>query len=242
MKNYAKFIGLLGLLAPIALYFLFKPLAKIPRPRSPHKLYPVGMAEVKDPSGKVVNDTVYHIIPNQKFETQFGTPFELDSLRGKIYIADFFFATCPGICPAMNKQMKRIQDAFIRDGLVKIVSITVDPDRDSLPVLKDYANRYGAIADKWIFLRAPKPEVYKLARDGFFVTAKEEEGGGEDGFIHSEKLVLVDPQGNIRGYYSGIDSNRVSQLMGDLVLLLREYEKTKPQGFSRGMKLKELFK
>ena len=91
-----------------------------------------------------------------------------------------------------------------------------------MQALRAYADKHNAIPGKWFFLRGPKENVFKLARDGFFVTAKDDEDGGEEAFIHSEKLVLVDWDGNIRGYYSGIDSMRVNKLMGDIVLLLRE--------------------
>lgn len=226
MKKYYGIIGIaIAILLPVISYIAFKPLAEIPRPRAPHKLYPTGKTkERKDRDGEILIDSLYHVIPDQVFVNHLGDTFHLDSLRGKMYVANFFFASCPGICPVMSGQMKRIQDAFIRDFPLKLVSISVDPDRDSLPALSAYAERNGAIADKWLFLRAPKPEVYKLAKDGFFVTAKDDPGEGEDGFVHSEKLVLVDKDGNIRGYYSGIDSAKVGQLMGDIVLLLREYE------------------
>ena len=91
--------------------------------------------------------------------------------------------------------------------------------------MRRYADNHNAIPGKWYFLRQSKETIFKLARDGFFITAKDDEDGGPEAFIHSEKLVLVDQTGNIRGFYSGVDSNRVSQLMGDIVLLLRDTEK-----------------
>jgi protein SCO1/2 len=87
-------------------------------------------------------DSFYHTIPNRIFRTQDGEQFELDSLFGNIYVADFFFATCPGICPVMTKQLQRVQQSFIKDKNFKIVSISVDPDRDSIQSLRNYANNY----------------------------------------------------------------------------------------------------
>jgi len=209
---------------PIFFFLLFKPLSKIPRPRTPHKLFPTGVAEQLDADGKKVIDSVYHEIPNVVFTSHEGERFELDSLRGQVYVADFFFATCPGICPVMTKQLERVQTAFIKDKNFKILSISVDPDRDTLPALREYARNHNAIPGKWYFLNAPKSDVFALARDGFFLVAKENPGEAES-FLHSEKLTLVDADGNIRGYYNGVDSNSVNKMMGDVVLVLRDLER-----------------
>ncbi len=195
------------------------------RPMAPRKMFPTGTREVINAKGKTVIDSVYHIIPNLKFETQSRDSFELDSLRGKIYVADFFFATCPGICPKMSNSLERVQKGFIKDDNFRIVSFTVDPDKDTVDALRRYANEHDAIPGKWYFLRSSKENIFRLAKDGFFVTAKDDEDGGPEAFVHSEKLILIDPDGNIRSYYSGVDSTSVNKLMGDIVLLLREVEK-----------------
>jgi protein SCO1/2 len=194
------------------------------RPHAPRKMFAEGAVEVTDLDGKKIMDSVYHVIPNWKFETQRGDSLELDSLRGSIYVADFFFASCPGICPKMNHSLERVQEGFIRDDNFKIVSFSVDPARDTVDVLRRYADQHNAIPGKWYFLRNNKEAIFKLAKDGFFITAKDDEDGGPEAFVHSEKLVLVDQQGNIRNYYSGVDSTTVNKLMGDIVLLLRESE------------------
>lgn len=194
------------------------------RPHAPFKMFAEGVTEVTNLKGEKVMDSVYHTIPNAKFETQSGDSLELDSLRGTIYVADFFFASCPGICPKMSNSLERVQKGFIKDDNFKIVSFTVDPEKDTINVLRRYADDHDAIPGKWYFLRNNKQTIFKLASEGFHITAKDDDGGGAEAFIHSEKLVLVDPQGNIRGYYSGVDSSRVNQLMSDIVLLLRESE------------------
>lgn len=191
-------------------------------------MFATGAVERVNGKGEKVIDSVYHTIPNYKFQTQNGDSLELDSLRGNIYVADFFFATCPGICPKLSNSLEKIQEAFVKDQNFRIVSISVDPAKDTLQALRKYAELHSAVPGKWWFLRNNKETVFKLARDGFFVTAKDDEDGGPEAFIHSEKLILVDQDGNIRGYYSGVDSNRVHKLMGDIVLLLRDTEK----GFS----------
>ncbi len=194
------------------------------RPHAPGKMFAEGTAEFTNVQGKKVTDSVYHVIPNLKFETQSGDSLELDSLRGNIYVADFFFASCPGICPKMSNSLERVQKGFIKDDNFKIVSFTVDPVKDTINVLRRYADDHDAIPGKWYFLRNNKETIFKLAKDGFFITAKDDNDGGPEAFIHSEKLVLVDQQGNIRNYYSGVDSTTVNKMMGDIVLLLRESE------------------
>jgi protein SCO1/2 len=200
---------------PAFFILLFRPLSKIPRPKSPRPMFAIGTTE----SG----DTAFHKIPNLKLATQSGDSLELDSLGGMMYVVDFFFTTCPGVCPKMTTQMERIQKSFIKDEKVKLVSISVDEAKDSVPALKAYADLHNAVPGKWFFLRGSEQEVFDLAQKGFFVTAKDDDG--PDDFVHSEKFILVDWNGNIRGYYNGLDSSSVNKLMGDLVLLLRDTEK-----------------
>ncbi len=239
LKVYA--LGIVIFL-PFLFFFIFKPLSKVPRPKVPPRLFAKGVVETVNDQGEKVLDSVYHTVPNLKFQTQSGDSLELDSLRGDIYVADFFFATCPGICPKLSNSLERVQSAFIKDHNFKIVSFTVDPERDSIPQLREYANKHNAIPGKWYFLRGSAQDVYKLAYDGFFVTAKPDQNNGPEAFVHSEKLILVDWEGNIRGYYSGIDSSSVKKLMGDIVLLLRfteqnfnfnDQKKTSKKIFSR---------
>jgi protein SCO1/2 len=224
-KRIMVFTLFLVIALPFGFYLLFQPLGKIKRPKAPAKQYGIGVVERLNARGEKFYDSVYHVIPNYKFQTQSGDSLELDSLRGSIYVANFFFASCPGICPVMNAQMKRVQGEFIRDKRVKLVSFTVDPDRDSILALRDYARDYDAIPGKWFFLRGSKHDIYNVAADGFKVVAKETPGEGEAGFVHSERLVLIDPQGNIRAWYDGTDSARVKKLMGDVVLLLGEADR-----------------
>lgn len=216
------------LVMPVFFLLVFQPLGKIPRPKAPHKQYAIGVKESVNDKGEKIYDSIYRVIPDYKFQTQSGDSLELDSLHGNIYVADFFFATCPGICPKLSNSLEKVQQAFIRDNNFKIVSFSVDPVKDSMQALRAYAQTHNAIPGKWYFLRGSKQDVFDLAKNGFSLTAKDDEDGGPEAFIHSEKLVLVDQSGNIRGYYSGVDSTRVNKLMGDIVLLLKETE----DGFS----------
>lgn len=222
LKIYAL---ILVIALPVGFYLLFQPLGKIRRPKAPGKMYGIDVQERTNARGEKFYDSVYHVIPNFKFQTQSADSLELDSLRGYIYVANFFFASCPGICPVMNAQMERIQREFIKDKKVKLVSFTVDPERDTMLAMRDYAREHDAVPGKWYFLRGSKRDIYAAAADGFKVVARETPGEGEDGFVHSDRLVLVDPQGNIRQWYVGTDSARVQRLMGDIVLLLGETAK-----------------
>lgn len=216
------------LVMPVFFLLVFQPLGKIARPKAPAKMFATGTTPSTNAKGEKGLDSTYHKIPDFKFQTQSGDSLELDSLHGSIYVADFFFATCPGICPKLSNSLEKVQQAFIRDKNFKIVSFSVDPAKDSIEALRKYAGLHDAVPGKWYFLRGKKDDIYSLARDGFYVTAKDDEDGGPEAFIHSEKLVLVDQEGNIRGYYSGVDSTRVQKLMGDIVLLLKQTE----DGFS----------
>jgi protein SCO1/2 len=226
-KDTLRIFGLVLVIgAPVFFFLVFRPLSKIPRPPAPPHYYPLGVVEsVNDIHEKQV-DSVWQTVANDTFTTQTGDPLALDSLRDNIYVADFFFASCPGQCPVMATQLQRVQNAFIKDRNFRIVSFSVDPARDTVARLREYAKAHNAITGRWYFLTAPKEKTYKLADKSFHLIAKEDEDDGPDGFIHSEKFTLVDANGIIRGYYNGLDSSSVNKLMADIVLVLRETEQT----------------
>lgn len=224
-KDLFRLFGLvLVIAAPVFFILLFRPLTKVPRPKPPVPKYLDTIVLEKNDRGGYDSVFLYEKVPNQRFVTQNGEDFYLDSLRGKIYVIDFFFTNCPGICPQMTNQLLRVQKAFIKDEQFQIISVSVDPSRDSIARLNEYANAKGAIPGKWRFLYAPKKEVYDLANNGFHLVAKEEKDAGEDGFVHTPKITLVDQNGVIREYYDGTDSSSVNKMMGDIVLLLRNVE------------------
>lgn len=148
-------------------------------------------------------------------------------LDGKIYVADFFFTTCGGICPRMTKQLVRVQEAFKNEHRVMILSHSVTPDRDSVEVMYRYAEKHKANHDKWLFLTGDKKEIYSMARKSYFIVKEpapgEDDGSGAD-FIHTENFVLIDGDKRIRGYYSGIRPSSVDSLINDMKLLLTEAE------------------
>lgn len=167
-------------------------------------------------------DTIYHTIEPFKFISQSGDTITESITKGKIYIADYFFTTCKTICPLMSKHLEKVQKEFEKDDQVIILSHTVDPETDSVPVLAQYAKDHHAQAGKWYFLTGDKPELYALARNSYFLSALTGDGGPED-FIHSEKLVLVDKEKRIRGFYDGTDTKDVKRLIDEIEVLKIEY-------------------
>src|SRR5580658_6642594 len=155
------------LIMPVFFLLIFQPLGKIPRPKAPHKMFAEGVKEIINDKGEKELDSTYHVIPDYKFETQNGDSLELDSLHGNIYVADFFFASCPGICPVLSNSLERVQQNFVRESNFRLVSFSVDPKNDSIPALRKYAGEHNAIPGKWYFLRGKKQDVFDLASKGF---------------------------------------------------------------------------
>ncbi len=148
-----------------------------------------------------------------------------DALRGKIWIADFVFTTCPGPCLMMTQRMAELQRRLGASEDVRLVSFTVDPEHDSPEVLRAYAERHGALAGRWLFLTGARAAIYDLAEKGFKVTTTDMGDGaaGPDGrYLHSTKLVLVDGDGFVRGYFDGVDPAAVEKVMGAIRALRRE--------------------
>ena len=168
-------------------------------------------------------DTLYHTIGSFTLTNQYGEKITDSITQNKIYVADFFFVTCQSICPKMSYQLKRVQDTFANKSDFLILSHTINPEHDTVEVLKNYAEKYGAIKGKWHLLTGNKKHIYDLARYHYLVNADETEGEG-DLFIHSELFILIDKDKRIRGVYDGTDSLQVNQLIKDIHLLDKEYQ------------------
>lgn len=185
--------------------------------------------------GQLVNDTIPYVIPDFEFTNQEDTTLSSDEMRGKVYVANFFFSSCPTICPAMNYNLKQVQDRFLGYEDIYFLSFTVDPEYDSPAVLKEYEEKIGAVNGRWFFLTGEKEALYKTARD-FFVNAMEDSTAA-GGFLHSEYLVIVDwegrirsridEQGNLKAVYNGTSPDEVNKLKDDVKVLIAEYEKHK---------------
>lgn len=151
---------------------------------------------------------------------QEGNPIAGDFVEGKVWIACYFFTTCPGICPIMIDGMREIQREFPREENLRLVSFTVNPEIDSPEVLKQYAQNRNVNTRQWNFVTGEKKELYRYARKELNLTATDGDGGLQD-FIHSDRLVLIDQENYIRGYYDGTELSEVRQLIIDIRKLLK---------------------
>lgn len=164
----------------------------------------------------------FHQIPEFSLVNQEGNTITEKSIEGKIYVADFFFSTCPGICPKMTKNMTMVQEAFLEDEEILLLSHSVMPTWDSVSVLKAYGEEHGINPQKWYLLTGDMAEIYHLGRNKYFV---EEDLGLQkslDDFLHTENFILIDKQRHIRGIYNGLNKNSVQQLIADIKTLKQE--------------------
>lgn len=173
--------------------------------------------------GKTVTDTVDHTIPDYKLVNQDSNWVTPETFAGKVYVADFFFTSCPTICPTMKKEMLRVYEAYKDNDEVGIISHTIDPEYDTVALLKDFADKLDVEAPKWNFVTGEKEAIYELGQKGYMVTAMEDENE-EGGYLHSGAFVLVDKERKIRGVYDGTRSEEVDKLITDIALLLATYD------------------
>lgn len=174
----------------------------------------------KTVNGKTVTDTVYQTIPAFQFVNQYGKTITNKTLDGNIYVADFFFTSCPSICPVMHRNMLNVYNAFKDGNNVKILSYSIDPKHDSVNVLKKYAENLGISGNTWWLLQGNKEETYKLANS--YLVAVKENSNTPGGYIHSGYFVLIDKQKRIRGTYDGTNADDVNKLIGDIKTLQAE--------------------
>ncbi len=209
-----------ALLIPVACYLAVKKLSdgKITMPRR-------HIAET------VANgDTVFHRVGDLVLTNQLGQRVSLNKdLEGKLVVVNFIFTNCPTVCPTLTNNMLLLQRSFKKnpkkearlDTIVHFVSITVDPERDSFPALRAYADRFGADHDHWWFLTGDKKTIYDFAKNELQLPVGPGTGGADD-LVHSERLVLIDKDRYVRGYYNGMDEKEAKQCADDIVLLTME--------------------
>lgn len=170
-----------------------------------------------------VNDTTYHTIADFSFVNQYGKTITQNDMKGKIYVCKSFFTTCKSICPIMNTEMSRVYKNFKDRSDFKILSLTVDPETDTVAQLALHAKNYNVNDDGWWFVTGSKKDLYELTRKSFLLTVEEGDGGPDD-FIHTQNFALIDKERHIRGFYDGTDSVEVSRLITDIRTLIKEYE------------------
>jgi protein SCO1/2 len=158
----------------------------------------------------------YGQVPEFRLTSQTGEPFDRKALEGKVWVADFIFTHCPGPCPRLSAHMRRIQSAVAELPDVRLISFSVDPERDTPTVLAEYANRYRALPGRWFFLTGDRKTLDALDRRAFML-------GNVDGTLeHSTRFVLVDRRGKIRGYYGTSEDDPTARLIVDIRRLVRE--------------------
>ena len=217
LKRYAPLLiimSLLSIVVMISFYYLLQPEKKLP-------IYSPNMVstELVDESIQFVKK--YHRIADFKLINQNGDSITNDFYKNKIYVADFFFTTCPTICPIMTENMSYIQEQT-KNKDIQLVSFSVTPEIDSVQQLKKYAIEKGVDDKKWNLLTGDKKHIYELARKSFLV-AKNDGDGGKYDMIHTENFVLVDKEKRIRGFYDGTDEAEMELLLADIQILENSY-------------------
>ena len=167
-------------------------------------------------------DTVFYTVGNYELVNQNGDTVTEASYENQITITDFFFTTCPTICPIMKAEMLRVYEAIEEKNDVKIVSFTIDPEHDSVAVLNQFAQNLGVKSDKWQFLTGEKDSIYSLAQT--FLVLADQDPSAPGGFIHSGAFILLDKERRIRGLYDGTVGAEVDLLINDIDILRKEYE------------------
>jgi protein SCO1/2 len=169
--------------------------------------------------GQVIPDTIYYKVPDFKLTDQNGKAFTQDNLHGKIFVASLFYTNCPTVCATINKNLSYLVGTYWKNKMVYFTSVTVDPERDKPAVLNKYLKSFNPESNRWYFLTGDTTSIYNLARKGFLVDAVQT---GKDDFIYSDKLILIDQDKHIRGYYSGANTADVNRLNDEIKVLIAE--------------------
>jgi protein SCO1/2 len=229
MNRRSMLVLCLVIFIPVICYFIIKYYSERDLVMPRH--YIADTIFVADRDGKKEFDTVWHTIPNFTLTNQLGKTVSLSDVGNKVVVVDFFFTHCPSFCPTLTRNMRQLQESFhTNDTLVQFISFTVDPQRDSVPVLKEYADKYGVEHNNWWMLTGSKDTIYTLAERDFKVAA---EDSGHMNFVHTDRMVLLDQDRLIRGYYNGQDTTDMTRLINDIVLLSLEKKKGEKRNLFR---------
>ena len=182
---------------------------------------------VKEKNGKSFNDTIWHTVKNISFVNQLGDSVSLDDLKGKIIVFDFFFSRCPSICPGLAQSMKKLQTSYVKNPeIVQFISISVDPEYDSVPQLRKFADRFDINHDNWGFVNGYKKDIYDFAINE--LKASIADTNVDTAFIHTENFFLLDTNRIVRGWYNGFDTLKQAQLARDIPTLMLEKDRSRP--------------
>lgn len=218
-SKYKRFGIVLAGLSVVILYLFYNAL-------QPKVVLPV--YQPADFNPELVDSTLthvkkYHTIADFSLINQNGQTVTQEDYRDKIYVADFFFTTCPTICPIMTKNMANIQNEILADDEVLLLSHSVTPDIDSVAQLKKYALEKGVLDKKWNLVTGDKKQIYELARKSYLAVKTDGDGGPYD-MIHTENFILVDKERRIRGTYDGTNPEEIQELLEDLRILKASYQ------------------
>lgn len=217
LKKYRLFFGVFIVLSAIILTLFYSAL-------KPKKTLPI--FNPADVNPELVDSTVqykskYHTIADFSFINQNGKTITQKDYEGKIYVADFFFTTCGSICPKMTTNLSDIQKAFANNPKVKLLSHTVFPETDSVPVLKAYAKKHHVDNNKWNLVTGDKKEIYTMARKSYLAVKLGKPSELYD-MVHTENFVLVDTKKRVRGFYDGTNKEDMKRLIEDITFLANE--------------------
>ena len=218
LEKYRKFLWVLAAVSVIILMLFYNALLPI-------KMLPVyqpAMVNFELVDSTIQHHKKFHRIADFSLTNQNGKTVTQKDFKGKIYVADFFFTTCPNICIAMTDNLLKVQEKIKNNPNVMLLSHSVTPKIDSVPQLKKYAIEKGVIDKKWNLVTGDKKEIYELARKSY-LAVKEDGDGGPFDMIHTENFILVDPDRRIRGFYDGTDLEEIQRLLEELEILIQEY-------------------
>ena len=215
--KYRKFFGVLLVFSIITIYLFYVAL-------KPSKSLPI--FNPSDVNPELVDSTVqyvskYHTIADFSFVNQNGKTITQKDYQGKVYVADFFFTTCGSICPKMTTNLAEVQKAILNNPKVMLLSHTVFPETDSVPVLKEYAIKHGVIDSKWNLVTGDKKEIYTMARKSYLAVKLGKPEQLYD-MVHTENFVLVDTKRRVRGFYDGTKKEDMKRLIEDINFLCTE--------------------
>lgn len=223
---------LMAALVPLLCYFIVKRYSDsaIVMPR--HYLADSTIPRIE--KGKKIYDTAWHKLPDFSLVNQQGDSVSWDGLKGKVVIADFFFTHCPTICPGLTRNMQALQQSINNSQRVgdktpdflHFLSFSIDPERDSIPRLKQWADRFQVNPEQWWLLTGDKKAIYDLAINEMKIGLVDGQGI-DTSFIHTDHFVLIDTNRHVRGYYHGLDSASLKQLSADIIYLTMEKDPTR---------------
>tara|TARA_A100001011_G_scaffold351754_1_gene392068 strand:+ start:4168 stop:4842 length:675 start_codon:yes stop_codon:yes gene_type:complete len=218
LKKYRKFLSLFGVISIIILFLFYN--ALLPDAKLP--IYQPAMVNFELVDSTIQHQKKFHRIADFSLTNQNGKTISHQDYKGKIYVADFFFTTCPTICIAMTDNLIKVQEEIKNNPNIMLLSHSVTPKIDSVSQLKKYALEKGVIDSKWHLVTGNKKEIYELARKSYLAVKDDGDAGPFD-MIHTENFILIDPDRRIRGFYDGTDRDEINRLLDEIDMLIQEY-------------------